>query len=1399
MELQFLLNGRPVVVRDPSPITTLADYLRSPGVGLTGTKVSCGEGGCGACTVMLASTEGPGPHLDRAINACLHPLCEMDGMAVTTIEGVGSASAGYNPVQERLVEHNGSQCGYCSPGFVMNMVALLRQNPDPTAQQVEDRFDGNLCRCTGFRPILNAMQSFVGDPVASREAAVVPPRASVPARADAASAYTANGYTWYRALDVPMLLVLLDLFGGPGMRVKLVHGNTSIGIYKRDVEDPKVLIDISRIQSLRVRKVAASGAAVELGGGVTLAEMLEFLDQVIATQPPARTEGLRAWRQHAHRIATEQVRSVASMAGNLMLVTAHAASAEPFPSDLFLILATLGASVTVERPDASPTSYPMLELPGPEAFPRGFVITAITVPFTDNGAVVRTYKVARRTQNAHAIINCGFSVTLDAKHRVTWARIVYGGIAARPIALDTVAQWLVGQEWNQALLESLPLRIESTLLPQVIPMPVTGISQAYRLALAVNLSRRFWVALALARNPAVVPPDLSSAGSPFVRPVSSGREIFLDAPYHDSEAHLALADVATALPGRASSPADRATWAPDHKAAAAVARSRRDETPTAPIATVPIATLPIATVPTDSALPKVGAILQASGEARYTQDLAGPAQTVQAVYVLSARPNATFDFGTAGFAAVKAELLTQVSGTLAYVSFADIPKPSASDSYSDADPGNYDPVFANGRVTAVGQPIGVVVASDTRAAQDGALWVEARLRYTDVAPAVLTIAEALAVPGNKGILSGNGSTPVLTRPGSDTKWLDQPVPEAGKVFVQGAMRTGAQSHFYMEPQVTLAVPGEGKQMELFSSSQHLAACQEAVASHLGWAANAITARAIRLGGGFGGKEVRPPYLSSAAAVAAVVVNRPVRLALDRRTDMQLIGTRHPYLGAYSISADPTGRIEKIRIDHWSNAGFSYDASLPIMDLVVFSADGTYRVDTFRATGTVCRTNVQTRTAFRSFGVIQGMLILESAIEHLAHTLGVRAEDLREKNFYRDASSTSWDVTPYNQALKYCRINQVWRDWRTLTEFDTREPAVQAFNAANRWRKRGIAMIPLKYGISYTYRPMNQGGAYVITMSADGTVILHHGGIEMGQGIHTKMIAIAAQTLGIDYGLISVAESETSTIPNASSTGASTGSDLNGGAVKAACTILRERLTAFCLSQYEVKDFPDWVHEWAKSWPKVVALANTARIDLSAEALYDSPNLGELDPKTGQLPNGEQLFYYFNYCVAVSEVEIDVLTGESEVLRADLVYDAGRSLDSVLDFGQIEGGFIQGLGNVSTEEVYLGSDGRFIPDGTWNYKPPFSQTIPIDLRVALLQYVRNDHATDTPMDHYGIQSSKSTGEPPLVLANSVYFAIRHAVAAARADLGHTDWFELDSPATVERVQRAIVSTPAPYSP
>lgn len=1378
-DLCFYLNGKKMVIRDVDPALLLSDYLRSLEVGLTGTKVSCGEGGCGACSVMVAHKDpNNGKIIERVVNSCLRPICSLDGMAVTTIEGIGNTHSGPNPLQKRIVSHNGSQCGYCTPGFVMTMYGLLRTNPTPSHEEVENQFDGNLCRCTGFRPILEAMHTFADDPDVARQAAGQPLAPELFGEARRLH-FRRGKREWFRVFHVEEILTLLDHFHATQKTVKLVNGNTSIGIYKSDVYDPTCFIDISQVSEIQHCGFTESEDGLVLGGGVTYTTLLAFLDDVIASQPTARTRGLKALRERMSHIAGHQVRNAGTLAGAIMMVKNHVTEGIPFPSDLFTVLAALGCRVTLRCPEepGKDQTYSLLDMPLSESFPHGFILLSLWLPFTHEGEYVRTYKVARRIQNSHAIINAGFRVTLDANQVVLESALIYGGVTPIAFPACKTAEVLRAKPWTEQTLAAALPALEAEMNADIQPLTEDGMSAEYRIALTQSLLYKFFVSVALEINQQEVPEEVASAGVPAIRPISYGRHGFMNAPFNDGAAPQ-FAMVAA--------PSNLFLLAPPHNPPLELPKSIAPLTAEKVAAEVaqgkPMETEPASVV-------KIGAILQATGEVKYTHDIGSLPQTLSAHYVYSHRQLARFSYMIA-LDELAHQVKSQFPGVEGYITAADMPQKLAGDVYSTADPALYDPVFATDIVTAYGQPIGLVVADTAQQAAQAAAFIQKQIVYdTDGLHPITTIAEAVAA---QSFMTGQNSISSIVRPGSDTRWLANPIVEDGKTYVTGCQETGAQAHFYMETQATLAVPQGMGRMLLYCSSQHIATCQQFVAQALNITVNKVEVKTTQLGGGFGGKEVRPPYFAAAAAVAAWTLNKPVRLALDRNTDMIMVGKRHPFEGKHRISADASGRIEKMRVDFFADAGFSYDCTLPITDLVLLTADSAYNIDTFEATRQACRTNVQTNTAMRSFGIIQGTLIVENAIEHLAYTLGQLPEDIREHNFYRDATLTDWEFTPYGQALQTCRINQVWNDFRRETEFDKREQAVREFNKANRWRKRGISMIPIKYGISYTYMPMNQGGAYVMAYSADGSVLVKHGGVEMGQGIHTKIARIAADTLGIDMALIRVGETDTADIPNAVSTGASTGTDLNGGAVLEACKELRERLVAFCEQSAGTPNFPDWKNNWPQVWPAILKAAYKARINLSAVALYGSPKLAKLGPD-GQLTAGGQMFYYFTYSAAVSEVEIDSLTGEFSILRSDLIYDSGKSINSLLDYGQIEGGFVQGIGNVTTEQIYFADDGRLIPYGTWNYKIPCSKTIPIEFNVSLLKYVRDTHS-QTPMDHYGIQSSKSTGEPPLVLAASVFFAIKHAILAARAEAGVTDWFELASPATVERIQQACLVNP-----
>lgn len=1360
--LYFYVNNDEYLLENVSPRVLLADWLRQNGY--SGTKIGCGQGGCGACTVMLTSWDaGTQKVVKRAINACMRPLCAVDGMQITTIEGIGNTRDGLNPIQHNMAVYDGTQCGYCTPGFIMNMYALQQDNPTPTQEDIENRFDGNLCRCTGYRPILYAMRKLAQDPPTQDQLTCVPadqmnlPAQALQAQAGAPAfpealkahsatplAFDADDVQWFRPTTLDEVYALKAQYAGVAGGVKLVVGNTSIGIYP---DAPGVYIDVSQIQELNI--VYNSGGWMIFGASLTITRLMQELDSLIATQTASRTVGFRAMRQHLQRLANYMVRDAGSIAGNLMLVKNHQpeGTGEPFPSDLFLLVATLGGTVTVgskSYPQGSVT-YNILDMPLWSSFPTDAVILQIALPFSQDGDQCFTYKVARREQNAHAIVNAGFYFRMNGL-MVSSARAIFGGLMRVPFNMPPLTDTLAGRPLDD---NTLPLAISvlSELLSQTPLYPNDeGFTDAYRRELGLTLFYKAYVATALAIAPYEVAPANVSAGARYVRPLSSGQQ------------HITI---------------------------------YQDE------------------LPISAPVMKLGAFLQTSGEAKYTQDAPTPIGGYEAYFVFSQRAHANFSY-TVPLSQMEQELRARFLSFRTYVTAQDIPDGGTNAIGFGGD----DLIFAVDTVNSFGQQIGLVVATNARDAKLIANVIQQEyLLYQDL-PAILTIPDAVAqgsiFPEKPPYVT---HIQVIERMGSNVAWLNNPTYplNSGDLLITGKQASGSQAHFYMEPQISLVIPSESNAMLVYSSTQDAATVQHYVASVLNMPNHSVTVHVKRLGGGFGGKETRPPMLACAGAVAAYKLNRPVRVALDREADMWTIGKRHDLLGNYALSVSPQGRISGWKTDFYSDGGMTYDVSFPVMDLILLSADNAYMVDTFRAHGEACKTNKASNTAMRSFGVIQMALVVEEAVEKAAYSLGMLAEDLRERNFYLPNTVPPYQTTPYNAPLQDCLVQDVWYTLRQGCDFDARLQAVRDFNAANRWRKRGISLMPLKYGVSYTAVLLDQGGALINVYEADGTVLLHHGGVEMGQGIHTKMAQLVAYQLNIPMSLVRVAGTDTNVIPNTSSTGASTGTDLNGGAVIAACETLRQRLETFALSLRDTYgeawcvqngvNFWDYPNGWNTTvsvnnaptliWNNIVAQAYVNRVDLSVEAFFKYPYITDV---TDTHPYGIPFFYY-NYAAACSEVEIDVLTGEFTVLRTDILYDVGESLNPCVDVGQIEGGFVQGIGYVTTEEVVFNAQGQLVTDNTWTYKPPDSKTIPVDFRVALRNSTRyTAHSGEEISPTSGIKSSKTTGEPPLVLANTVFFAIKRAIMAAREAQGVFGWFEMNAPATVQTIQTLCAVNP-----
>jgi xanthine dehydrogenase/oxidase len=1345
--IDFVLNGERIELKNVHPKDLLIDYLRSPEVNLTGTKLSCGEGGCGACTVIWSRYDF---ELDRIIdlpvNSCLRPLCSLDGTAISTIEYLSTISA-CATVEGNMVQRCGSQCGYCSPGFVTTMFGLLRKDPSPDTQAVEDQFAGNLCRCTGYISILNAMHETAeaADPskglgIGSTDMNLNKDHFHSPVKVE----IDGGGNKWYRPLTVKNVFQILKQYQPVTGKVKIVQGNTSIGIYKTDVENPEIFIDVSGIPGWKDIKLRKDG--LHLSGGVTIDELLQYLSR-ISENNQSNFNGFKALEQHIKLIAGVQVRSAASVSGSLMMVKNHENSTKPFPGDLFTVFLMLGAKIEFMTPDLVRQRVLLDQFPLITKLSAGFLITGIHVPFTDPTEYAYTQRVARRPQNSHPIVNAAFRCKLNNDHSISSIKIVYGGISTVAKEFQRTCQAILADNtfrWDKDLLAKVMPVLKSEAESLMADIDDIGISVQYKIKLVTNLFYKFFVFVAEKSGLNPSGSELSAIDIP--RPVAAGSHQPFPSPFFQTP-------IITPVPALAAffQPASlKISNAPilDHLTLAGV--------PTSQVISVQPKITPIG----EGNPVKIDSKPQVNGQAKYTHDLSVSADTLNSYYVYSTNMNATFSYknGLSSLNTSLKNLFPEVN----YITHEDIPNPDPNyDQFDPNYPGYYDPIFVDNVVTCYGQPIGVVVGPELRDAKAAAEFIQTQIVYG--AEPIKTIPSLKSARDNNSQLIqkpgkfDQGMAQIFRPVETDSpaskegilNWLKEPKSLSEGLFVNGKQQTGAQYHFYMEPQGALAIPKEDGQLEVFASTQNQASCQKRISLALNKSFNNVRVGTTRLGGGFGGKELRQVYVAAAASVAANKLNKPVRLLLNRNVDMRMQGLRHPFEGTYYAVAHDDGKITRMRIDYEADGGISFDCSYPVMDLALLCAENAYFIPVFKATGKVYRTNFQSRTAFRSFGLVQSMLITEAAIEHVAFELNVRPEVIREKNFYEDGLVDKLPQrTPYGSKLVYNRINQVWNQFKKTISFDTRIASVDKFNKENKWKKRGISMIPLKYGISYTYRPMNQGSAYIMVYNYDGTVLLHHGGVEMGQGIHTKMAQIVSIELGINIEMVRIGGTTTSVIPNVSSTGASTGSDLNGGAVKKACRILKQNMLDFIkdvdsdFGKSSSRKYPDVSDDqiismrkinqenWAANWKTLVGVMNTARQDLSAQYSFGSPNLGKIKSMpdgNNQIDNPDsQVFYYYNNCVAASEVEVDVLTGKFEIIQSDIVFDAGNSLNDYIDIGQIEGGFIQGVGCLTTEEMLYSEDGRVISDGTWEYKPPCSKTIPQKFNVYLLKYFGTDN-------------------------------------------------------------------------
>ncbi len=738
-----------------------------------------------------------------------------------------------------------------------------------------------------------------------------------------------------------------------------------------------------------------------------------------------------------------------------------------------------------------------------------------------------------------------------------------------------------------------------------------------------------------------------------------------------------------------------------------------------------------------------------SGFAEYTDDIQEPKGTLYGAIGLSKKAHAI----------IKKIDLSEVyksNGVISVVTFNDIPGRNDVGPVFDG-----DPIFPKNKVEFYGQPLFAVAATSTELARKAVL--KAKILYRDLKP-IITIKDALK---KKNFLF----KPRKIKKGNPSKKI-----KASKNTLKGNFTTGSQEHFYLEGQAAFVIPKEDNNLLVYSSTQHPSETQQLIAKMLNQKSNSVNVVVRRIGGGFGGKETN--FMTACiCSLLARKTRKPVKLRLDRDDDIILTGKRHEFFSEYEVGFNDDGVIKGLKVNLSSNCGMSPDLSAAINERALLHIDNAYYISDIEVTNYLCKTNICSSTAFRGFGGNQGMMAIENIVDNIARYLKKDPLEIRKKNFYQNNKK---NITHYGMSIQDNVINEIFRKLEKKSNYKKRYLEIKKFNEKNKFKKKGIAITPVKFGISFTTIHLNQAGA-LVHIYTDGSVHLNHGGIEMGQGTHTKIAQLVANSFGLPYSLVHISSTNTSKVPNTSASAASSTTDLNGAAALNAVEKIKTNLENFIKKNYKIYNHEaEYKDQYIKfgnrsfEFRKIIQEAYLNRVSLSSSGFYSTPKINFNKKRFKGRP-----FLYFCYGAAVSEVTIDTLTGENVLERVDILHDAGKPINPALELGQIEGGFVQGQGWLTIEELNWKSNGQITTFSPSTYKIPAVSDIPKKFNVEIFKEGLNKEKV--------VNKAKTTGEPPLMLAMSVFYAIKDAVAS----IGNYKIVpELNAPATPERILISI---------
>ncbi|XP_060158066.1 aldehyde oxidase 1 isoform X5 [Globicephala melas] len=1143
-ELLFYVNGRKVIEKNVDPETMLLPYLRKK-LRLTGTKYGCGAGGCGACTVMISRCNPITKRIRHySANACLIPICSLYGAAVTTVEGIGSTKTRIHPVQERIAKCHGTQCGFCTPGMVMSIYTLLRNHPEPTLSQLTDALGGNLCRCTGYRPIIDACKTFckVSGCYQSKENGVCCLDQGINGLPEFEEGNETNLKLFseeeFLPLDPtqelifpPELMTMAEkqpqrtrIFGGDRMtwispvtlkelleaKVKypqapVVVGNTSVGpdMKFKGIFHP-VIISPDRIEELSVVNYTDNG--LTLGAALSLAQVKDVLANGIL-KLPEKTQMYHALLKHLGTLAGSQIRNMASLGG-------HIVSRHP-DSDLNPLLAVGNCTLNLLSKEGKrqiPLNEQFLrKCPSADLKPEEILIS-VNIPYLRKWEFVSAFRQAQRQQNALAIVNSGMRVFFGGGDGIIRElSIAYGGVGPTTICAKNSCQKLIGRCWDEEMLDTAcRLILDEVSLPGSAP----GGRVEFRRTLIISFLFKFYLEVSqiLKRMDPVHYPSLTDKYESALEELHS-RHPWRTLKYQNADPKQLPED------------------------------------------------------PVGHPIMHLSGIKHATGEAIYCDDMPAVDRELFLTFVTSSRAHAkivSVDLSEALSLPGVVDILTE-EHLHGINSFRLLTVP--------------EKLLSTDEVFCVGELVCAVIADSKVQAKRAAQRV--KIVYRDLEPLILTIEEAIQ---HKSFFE------------QERKLEYGNIDEAFKMVdqvLEGEIHMGGQEHFYMETQSMLVVPkGEDQEIDVYVSTQFPKYIQDIVASTLKLPANKVMCHVKRVGGAFGGKVMKTGIMAAITAFAANKHGRAVRCILERGEDMLITGGRHPYLGKYKAGFMNDGRILALDVEHYSNGGASLDESLLIIEMGLLKMENAYKFPNLRCRAWACRTNLPSNTALRGFGFPQTGLITESCITEVAAKCGLSPEKVRTINMYKEI-----DQTPYKQEINAKNLIQCWKECMAMSSYTLRKAAVEKFNSENCWKKKGLAMVPLKFPVGLGSVAAGQAAA-LVHIYLDGSVLVTHGGIEMGQGVHTKMIQVASRELRMPLSNIHLRGTSTETVPNANISGGSVVADLNGLAVKDACQTLLKRLEPI-ISKNPGGTWKDWAQA---AFDESISLSATGYFRTSEQTL-----------------------------------------------------------------------------------------------------------------------------------------------------------------------------------------------------